>query len=198
MRSACWRLRRRTRGRNPSIYDLCLSGEVSGVVMLAQRDGELETFESEDVWFHHGSIIPHGMIIPQSLWSWTPPPSPICCALGFSAAGAMPDATGKLTPEDEQKTRLWFARHWKAPVVCPVCKSSTWTQAGHVVQMPRWSSDVLLGQAPTYPVLPVYCNTCAHVLFFGTPQMGIAAAEPVQAQLPLPSPNPNPFRAGGS
>lgn len=106
----------------------------------------------------------------------------------------MPDATGKLTPEDLAKTKAWFARHWKGPVICPVCKTTEWTQGDHIVQVPRWSSDLLLGQYPTYPVLPVYCNACAHVMYFGAPQMGIAApATPAQMGLP---PMPNPFKTG--
>jgi hypothetical protein len=84
----------------------------------------------------------------------------------------MPDAKGKLTPEDHQKIKLWWNLHWKGPVVCPVCKQSNWQTGDYMVHATRFSADPP-GAAPTIPLITINCTTCAHVLTFGAVQIGI-------------------------
>lgn len=92
----------------------------------------------------------------------------------------MPDAEGRLTPEDKAKVSAHFARHWKGEVPCPVCKNATsWSTAEHVVQSYRWANNQFA--APTYPFIPVICTNCGHTMFFNAVVIGV---------VPLASPPP--------
>jgi hypothetical protein len=42
----------------------------------------------------------------------------------LKSGGAMPDAYGRLTPEDNAKIQQWWVGRWNAPVICPVCKTT--------------------------------------------------------------------------
>ena len=106
----------------------------------------------------------------------------------------MPDANGRLTPEDIQKVAAWWQQHWKAPVVCPVCKTSEWSTAAHVVNVPRHAADAYAPNAVTYPQIAVGCNACGHTMFFNAVKMGIT---PMFAEAPppgTPSPPAQPMR----
>jgi hypothetical protein len=96
----------------------------------------------------------------------------------------MPDSSGRLTPEDNAKIQAWWSKHWKAPVICPVCKTTDWTVADYVVNVIRHSSEALSG--PTYPHIIVGCKTCAHAMFFNAVSIGLS---PAWAP-PLPPPPP--------
>ena len=45
----------------------------------------------------------------------------------------MPDATGRITPEESAKVQEWFKTHWKGQVACPVCGSIQWGTATHAI-----------------------------------------------------------------
>jgi len=92
----------------------------------------------------------------------------------------MPDTYGALSADDFTKVAAWWAKHWKAPVTCPVCKTAAWTTGTHVVQTPRWASDSFVTSSSTYPLLPVFCKSCSHVIFFNAVTMGIVPAVPPQ------------------
>ena len=87
----------------------------------------------------------------------------------------MPDGSGRLTEEDHEKIRNWWTGRWKAPVVCPVCKTSGWTVATHVVVVHRAAPDHLVQGSPAYPFFLVTCNTCTHTMFFNAVAVGVAA-----------------------
>jgi hypothetical protein len=70
----------------------------------------------------------------------------------------MPDLNGVLSPEDNAKIQKWWAEHWKAPVVCPVCKTTEWTQASHVVNIQRHAVDANAPYSLSYP--PVQFEDC--------------------------------------
>jgi hypothetical protein len=88
----------------------------------------------------------------------------------------MPDSSGALTAADNEKIQRWWAQHWKSPVTCPVCKTSAWTAAPHIVNVPRFAADALAGNTQTYPFIIVSCNTCFHSMFFNAVPIGIAPA----------------------
>jgi hypothetical protein len=104
----------------------------------------------------------------------------------------MPDSAGILSLEDNQKIQRWWVQQWKAPVVCPVCKTSEWTQAPHVVNIPRHAVDAYVADTINYPHIAVTCNSCAHSMFFNAVQIGVSASAPHAATVPAPPP-PNPF-----
>lgn len=113
----------------------------------------------------------------------------------------MPDATGRLTQQDNETIARWWTQHWKAPVVCPVCKTAEWSLASHVLVMNRHASDSLSPSGITYPHIAVGCKTCAHIMLFNAVAIGVvppyrepAPLQPFNALLNPPSgPPPNPF-----
>src|SRR6266699_2231850 len=84
----------------------------------------------------------------------------------------MPDVFGRLLPEDYTKINAWWASHWEVPVVCPVCKSQTWTTIPHLVITHRHAADGLFG-SPAYTFVVMTCTTCGHSLFFSAVMMGL-------------------------
>lgn len=105
----------------------------------------------------------------------------------------MADANGALTTDDQALAREWFRLHWKDPVICPVCKSTSWTFGSHVVQMTRFATNAFVQGTTVFPYLPVTCNSCSNTLFFGALPMGITApprAPPPPPPLFPPSPAP--------
>jgi hypothetical protein len=97
----------------------------------------------------------------------------------------MPDSSGRLTPEDNQKIQAWWGQHWKSPVICPVCKTDSWALGAHVVNVPRHGTDAFMAEA--YPQLLVGCRTCGHTMFFNAVSIGVAPA-----YIPPPPPPPPP------
>jgi hypothetical protein len=102
----------------------------------------------------------------------------------------MPDATGALTPSDNDKIQNWWNLHWKSPVTCPVCKTLEWTVAPHVVNIQRHAIDAAVGNTVSYPHIVVTCKSCAHSMFFNAVQIGVSAPSNALA-------NPNPFLSAG-
>lgn len=94
--------------------------------------------------------------------------------LRLSDGETMPDAAGRLSPEDNAKIQNWWALHWKAPVVCPVCKTSEWLLADHVVNLLRHAGDAQFGLS--YPHIIVGCKSCSHAMFFNAVAIGVAPA----------------------
>jgi len=89
----------------------------------------------------------------------------------------MPDEHGRLTEADNDLIQRWWSQHWKDddPVICPVCKTTDWKTAGHLVHIPRHAPDANASNTPTYPHIIVICKFCAHSMFFNAVQIGIAA-----------------------
>src|SRR5579863_1200345 len=113
----------------------------------------------------------------------------LICMLSLIAERAMPDSNGVLSPEDNAKIQRWWSGHWNAPVVCPVCKTTEWTQAPHVVNIQRHAVDANVTNTVSYPHIVVTCQNCAHSMFFNAVQIGVAAPTPQQG-LPIPLPPP--------
>jgi hypothetical protein len=87
----------------------------------------------------------------------------------------MPDLSGLLTPADNEKIQKWWTERWKAPVFCPVCKTTEWSIAPHVVSIPRHAVDAAMANTQSYPHIVVTCRNCAHSMFFNAAQMGVVA-----------------------
>jgi len=87
----------------------------------------------------------------------------------------MPDEDGRLTDEDNGLIERWWAQHSKDPVICPVCKTSGWKIAGHLVNIQTYAADV--GNTPTHPHIIISCKFCAHSLFFNAVQIGVVAVD---------------------
>lgn len=93
----------------------------------------------------------------------------------------MPDSSGRLTNEDLQKVNTWWNTKWKGPVICPVCKTSTWSTAAHVMQMYRLAADAQAAGTSSYQFVAVSCRTCAHTLLFNSVSMGVTPRMPPDA-----------------
>ena len=85
----------------------------------------------------------------------------------------MPDPEGKLTDEDKDKIKKWFADKWKEPVICPVCRGDAWIIADHVVTTVRAGEKATFVGGITYPQVMVICNKCGLTLFFNAVMMGV-------------------------
>jgi len=100
----------------------------------------------------------------------------------------MPDSGGVLSPEDNAKIQSWWSQHWVNPVTCPVCKTTEWIQAPHVVNIPRHAVDAMTINTISYPHIVVTCKNCAPSMFFNAVQIGVStpASNPLP-QIPLAS-----------
>jgi hypothetical protein len=115
--------------------------------------------------------------------------------LARQLGGIMPDADGKLTPEDHQKIQAWWTtgNHWMGPVICPVCKTTEWSVADHILLLTRHSANGLVSGSIAYPMIGVYCRNCSHTMLFNAVTMGVAGAynpaadQTVHTLLPAPN-----------
>jgi hypothetical protein len=88
----------------------------------------------------------------------------------------MPTIDGTLTDEDNEKIQRWWSQHWQAPVICPVCKTSDWITAPHVMNVTRHAADAYVTDTVSYPHIVVSCKKCAHSMFFNAVAIGVAAS----------------------
>jgi hypothetical protein len=84
----------------------------------------------------------------------------------------MPDEHGRLTEADNDLIESWWGQHSQSLVICPVCNTTGWKIAEHIVNI-----QTPAVKAPTYPHIEVTCKFCAHSLFFNAVQIGIAAPQ---------------------
>lgn len=98
-----------------------------------------------------------------------------CYAQWAGVEIGMPDEHGRLTKADNDLIERWWSQHWQDPVTCPVCKTTDWVIAGHLVNIQRHPADANASNTPTYPHIIVTCKLCAHSMFFNAVQIGIAA-----------------------
>jgi hypothetical protein len=113
----------------------------------------------------------------------------------------VPDLSGAMTAADNEKLQRWWSEHWKTPVICPVCKTSEWIAAPHIVNIARHAPDANVNNSVSYPHVLVSCKTCAHSMFFNAVQIGVAPSyvssqtESVSALASALSNRANPFSA---
>jgi predicted nucleic-acid-binding Zn-ribbon protein len=87
----------------------------------------------------------------------------------------MPDEHGRLTEADNDLIERWWGQHSKDSVICPICKTTNWKIARHLVNIQSDVADANASKAPTYPHIIVTCKSCAYSMFFNAVQIGIAA-----------------------
>jgi hypothetical protein len=95
----------------------------------------------------------------------------------------MPDIKGTLSSADNEIIQRWWTQHWKEPVVCPVCKTTEWTTAPHVVNFLRHAVDAAVNNTVSYPHIVVTCQSCAHSMFFNAVQIGVSPARQPESAL---------------
>jgi hypothetical protein len=96
----------------------------------------------------------------------------------------MPDEYGRLVEADNDLIERWWGQHSKDSVICPVCKTTDWKIAGHLVNIQSDAADANASNTPTYPYIIVICKLCAHSMFFNAVQIGIAATDVPPARQP--------------
>lgn len=105
-------------------------------------------------------------------------------------ADAEPSPTTRQTPEAleweaRERALKWLAEKSPNGTICAVCGENDWT-VGNVAELPltRWD-DVAAPAAKVYPVFPVFCTNCAHMLLFSAIRAGVI--EPDQEEAPRTS-----------
>ena len=91
----------------------------------------------------------------------------------------MPERSGKLSQEEQDKAIKWIADHWTTKSPCPVCGTHGWTLMDHVVHMPAYQpglSVVNLVKVTVYPQLLLQCNTCAYTMAFSAIRAGVVVS----------------------
>jgi hypothetical protein len=78
-----------------------------------------------------------------------------------------PPSQGEAKQRAIDSFQRWITTVWREPVICPVCKSWSWT-TGEPLDLP---SRHTMGRGHT--VMPVSCDTCAHTMFFNLVTAGI-------------------------
>jgi len=77
---------------------------------------------------------------------------------------------------DEQYTKLQehIQSQWEAPYTCPVCRSNNWNISREVFELRGFNKGgLVVGGSPVFPVVPVVCQTCGHVVFFNALAAGL-------------------------
>jgi hypothetical protein len=85
----------------------------------------------------------------------------------------MPDPNGAMTPEEFQKAKNWLVG--KAPEgKCVMCGTDRWTITTAILNPPLLFPDQnFRAVSPTFPLIGIICDNCAHVEFFSAVIMGI-------------------------
>lgn len=94
----------------------------------------------------------------------------------------MPDSDGKLTFEEKERCAKWLSDKVPGDVTCPVCKTSKWEIADHLVCMSIFNpigSTALLGTV--YPFFQLCCSNCANTILINAVDAKIVADKPIPA-----------------
>lgn len=94
----------------------------------------------------------------------------------------MPDDQGKLSDAEKQLVKERLDKFTLEPI-CPVCNTSDWLIADHVVlPIPISGSKQLLLGGVSYPQIMVISTPCGYTRFFNAVVLGVVvAAEPKKA-----------------
>lgn len=84
----------------------------------------------------------------------------------------MPDASGKLTEEENQKIRDWWKEHWKQTPTCPVCGSAQWETSAFIMEMSRHGIAPKGIRNIVFPHVAVM-SPCGYSMFFNATKMGL-------------------------
>ena len=87
----------------------------------------------------------------------------------------MPDASGRLTPEDRNLVMHWLQSKGRNHD-CPVCKTNRWMIGDHLVNGLVHAPDSRLPPRENYPQVVLVCSHCAYTRYFMAVPMGLARA----------------------
>ncbi len=93
----------------------------------------------------------------------------------------MPGQDGKLTAEDRQKIAAWLARFpTGADSACPMCGSTTWMIAEHLVQPITVGpgGNAFFGGV-SYPQVMMISNPCGYTRTVNAVVMGVVVVPPI-------------------
>jgi hypothetical protein len=87
----------------------------------------------------------------------------------------MPEADGKLTPEDKKKIQDWLTGHgWTHRGGCPICGDTKWTILDYVVQpITLGGNNAINLGGPGYPQVMILSNKCGYTVFLNAVVMGL-------------------------
>lgn len=88
----------------------------------------------------------------------------------------MPDANGKLSPQDVEKVRNWLRDHWKN-WACPFSHDTNWELGGSLAQAPLFSSGNIVVGGPVYPYVVISCSSCGYTVLINAIKIGILPAK---------------------
>ena len=97
----------------------------------------------------------------------------------------MPDAAGKLSPEESERARQWLKDHWKT-WTCPFSGDTNW-ELGHVIV--NAPSQPLGGEV--YPLLVVICAGCGNTVFVNAIKAGVVKPDTPEPPKDPPKPKEN-------
>jgi len=104
----------------------------------------------------------------------------------------MPDASGRLTPEDLAKIKEWWALHWKGEIICPICQSPNWATVPHLVNITRHAVDASVPGSVAYPQVAVMSIECGHTMLFNAQVIGVGKSYDPAIDESLPAERPQP------
>jgi hypothetical protein len=90
----------------------------------------------------------------------------------------MPDASGKLSPEDKNKIIAWLTRDGRPTPICPICGTQEWAIADHVTQpitVGGAGGGLVLGGVG-YPNIMVVSTRCGYTMYVNAVIAGILPA----------------------
>jgi len=81
----------------------------------------------------------------------------------------------KLDDKQYEKLLEHLRGQWKTPYKCPVCGNNNWNISQEVFELRGFNKGGLVvgGGSPVFPVVPVVCLVCGHVIFFNALAAGV-------------------------
>lgn len=81
----------------------------------------------------------------------------------------------KLSEKQYKKLQDHVAVQWKSPYMCPVCRQNNWNISRDLFELRGFNRGSLVvgGGSPLFPVVPVTCQVCGHVVFFNALVVGL-------------------------
>jgi len=75
--------------------------------------------------------------------------------------------------EQQRQTQEWLQKHWRHGP-CPVCQASNFNLGGDLAELrPYQGGNLVGGEGPIYPVLPINCATCGYTILVNVLVAGI-------------------------
>lgn len=80
-------------------------------------------------------------------------------------------ADPRLTPEEKRRFVEWL--NIRSIKSCPMCKSSKWGIADHLVAPPPFAGPGEVPADMAYPMAMLVCGNCAYTAFFNAAVVGL-------------------------